>query len=235
MKKLKLPKSIEKYLSEIVYGGIDGTVTTFAVVAGSVGAGLSAKIVLILGFANLLADGFSMGVGAYLSSKSDKELYDKKRLDVMNNVQGERTGDENIIRKLYKRRGFKGKLLDEAVEVAMNDKDHFVDMVMVEEHGLMPEKKSPFAIGLATYLAFIFVGFTPLAAYVFDGIFGWEYEHLFLIAAILSGFAFAGIGLLKSQVASTNKPRAIVETLILGALAAGVAFYIGDFLERVIT
>ncbi len=68
-----------KYLSEFVYGGIDGAVTTFAVVAGSIGASLSSGIILILGFANLFADGFSMAVSNYLAVKSRTELYPKKK------------------------------------------------------------------------------------------------------------------------------------------------------------
>ena len=71
---------LEPYLGEFGYGGMDGCVTTFAVVAGSVGAGLNSSIIIILGFANLLADGFAMSVGAYLSAKTEKEQYDKHRL-----------------------------------------------------------------------------------------------------------------------------------------------------------
>ncbi len=230
-----MPKHFEEYLGETVYGGIDGIVTTFAIVAGSVGAGLSSKIILVLGFANLIADGFSMGVGAYLSAKSEKELYEQKRIDVMNEVQGERSDGKDMIHKIYKRRGFKGKLLEEVAQVVSADKDHFVDVVMSEEYEMLPERKSPFAIGLATYSAFLVVGFTPLLAYVLDSTFNWGYESLFEITMFLSALAFIGIGLLKSQVTNSNKLRAIVETLVLGALAAGFAFFIGDFLERVIT
>ncbi len=75
----------EDYLSEFVYGGIDGAVTTFAVVAGATGARFDIKILLVLGFANLIADGFSMGVGSYLSTKSEHELMAKK---------GQSTSDE---------------------------------------------------------------------------------------------------------------------------------------------
>jgi len=64
-----------KYLPEFVYGGIDGSVTTFAVLAGAAGASLSAAVVLILGFANLFADGFSMAVSNYLSTKSQNDVY----------------------------------------------------------------------------------------------------------------------------------------------------------------
>ena len=64
----------KKYLPEIVYGGIDGTVTTFAVVSGALGASLNSAVILILGFANLFADGFSMAVSNYLSSKSERDM-----------------------------------------------------------------------------------------------------------------------------------------------------------------
>ena len=67
-------KKIENNLREFVYGGMDGAVTTFAVVTGAAGANLSSRIILILGFANVLADGFSMAVGSYLSEKSDQQL-----------------------------------------------------------------------------------------------------------------------------------------------------------------
>ena len=69
----------QDYIGEFVYGGIDGSVTTFAVVAGSAGAGLDSSVIIILGFANLLADGFAMSVGSYLSNKSEKENYEKHR------------------------------------------------------------------------------------------------------------------------------------------------------------
>lgn len=66
-------KKLELYLGEFVYGGMDGCVTTFAVVAGSVGAKLPSEVIIILGFANLIADGFAMSVGAYLSHKTERD------------------------------------------------------------------------------------------------------------------------------------------------------------------
>lgn len=75
----------KRYLSEFVYGGTDGTITTFAVVAGALGASLSSTIILILGFANLFADGFSMAVSNYLATKSQAEL--KKTKSVKNPIK----------------------------------------------------------------------------------------------------------------------------------------------------
>lgn len=63
-------KQLKRYLPEFVYGSIDGTVTTFAIVSGAMGAGLSAGVVIVLGVANVLADGLSMASGNYLSEKS---------------------------------------------------------------------------------------------------------------------------------------------------------------------
>src|SRR5690554_5224101 len=74
----QIRQHFEDYLSEFVYGGIDGAVTTFAVVAGATGARFDVKILLVLGFANLIADGFSMGVGSYLSKKSEIHLMAKR-------------------------------------------------------------------------------------------------------------------------------------------------------------
>lgn len=71
-------KKIENNLREFVYGGMDGAVTTFAVVTGAAGANFSTQVILILGFANVLADGFSMAVGSYLSEKSDQQLAESK-------------------------------------------------------------------------------------------------------------------------------------------------------------
>lgn len=65
----------EKYLAEFVYGAIDGTVTTFAIVSGVVGASLSPAIVLVLGLANIFADGFSMASSNYLAERSEQALH----------------------------------------------------------------------------------------------------------------------------------------------------------------
>lgn len=69
-------KTFKQYLPEFVYGGIDGSITTFAIVTGVVGASLSPTIILILGFANVFADGFSMGISNYLSQGSENDLRD---------------------------------------------------------------------------------------------------------------------------------------------------------------
>ncbi len=176
----KIRKHFEDYLGEFVYGGIDGAITTFAVVAGATGARLSTAVVIILGFANLVADGFSMGVGSYLSSKSELEL-------------GRKHGKSIV------------------------------------------DEPSPVINGATTYVAFLLVGLVPLLSYTVDYIFDLQLNNLFLIASLLTAIAFIGIGLMKSHVAETSKQRGVAETLILGVIAAVIAYGLGDLLESIIT
>lgn len=224
-------RKVQEYLSEFVYGGIDGAVTTFAVVAGGFGADLAPGVIIILGFANLLADGFSMSVGAFLSAKSNQENYKKHEaieyweIDNLPDVEREEIVD------IYKAKGFKGELLEKVVDQITSNKDLWVAEMMKDELNLMEETKSPFKIGLATFISFILVGFIPLLVYLWT-FFNPSSINVFLWTSILTGIAFVIVGWLKSNVNQTSSIKSISETLALGLLAAVVAFYVGDILEK---
>ena len=227
-------KKYEKYLGEFVYGGIDGCVTTFAVVAGSVGAGLDSAIIIILGFANLLADGFAMSVGAYLSNKTKKDNYNKHKQIEYWEVDNLPELEKEEIRVIYKEQGFEGELLEEVVKVITSDKDRWVNVMMKEELVMFDEDKSPVIIGGVTYFSFILIGIIPLLVYVMDYIYPFNY-NLFLLSSILTAIGFIIIGWLKAFVNQTMFWKGILETLLLGGIAAIVAYFIGDFLESIIT
>lgn len=226
---LKLGK-LQEYMREFVYGGIDGAVTTFAVVAGGFGANLDTGIILILGFANLLADGFSMSVGAYLSAKTDKENFKKHEKIEYWEVENIPEKEEEEIREIYASKGFKGDLLEKVVQQICSDKDLWVAEMMKDELEMMEETKSPFKIGLATLVSFVLVGFIPLLVYLID-FFRPIDNNIFLFTSILTGFAFMLVGWMKSWVNHTSTFRSITETVGLGLLAALVAYYVGDILE----
>jgi vacuolar iron transporter family protein len=78
----RLRAAFRRYLPDLVYGANDGVITTFAVVCGVVGASLSTTVILILGFANLLADGFSMGASNFLARRSYADAADRDAADV---------------------------------------------------------------------------------------------------------------------------------------------------------
>jgi VIT1/CCC1 family predicted Fe2+/Mn2+ transporter len=225
---------IQGYLPEFVYGGIDGCVTTFAVVAGSVGADLDTTVILILGMANLLADGFAMSVGAFLSKKSDIATYEKHKRVEYWEVENLPEMERQEIRDIYAAKGFEGELLEQVVEVITADEDRWVDVMMKEELEILPDNKSPFKIGLVTYISFITIGLIPLLSYLI-GFKSMSAGLQFLIACILTSFGFIIIGMLKAVVTESSRLKGTAETLLLGALAAGVAYFVGDVLEKVIS
>ncbi len=220
----------QDYLGEFVYGGVDGSVTTFAVVAGATGAALDSAVVIILGFANLVADGFAMSVGSYLSTKSERENYEKHRSIEFWEIENTRDKEVNEIREIYAAKGFEGELLDQVVETITADKERWVDIMMKEELGMSPESKSPLAMGGVTFVSFIVFGFLPLLIYVLDYSFDLE-VNLFLISSVLTGLVFCLIGYLKGLVNQTNIIRSMLETLFLGGAAAVLAYFVGDILE----
>jgi VIT1/CCC1 family predicted Fe2+/Mn2+ transporter len=230
---IRFLRNLQEYLSEFVYGGIDGAVTTFAVVAGAVGANLDPVIIIILGFANLFADGFSMSVGAYLSSKSERENYIKHRNIEAWEVDNLPEKEREEIEIIYQAKGFRGPLLQQVVEVIVSDRERWIDEMMKDELNMMEETKSPFKVGAATLVSFILVGFIPLTVYVWDYFYEAPFDT-FLWTSILTGIAFIVIGVLKSWVNRTGLWRSVAETLALGFIAALVAYYIGDLLETLL-
>lgn len=226
-------KTLEQYLGEFVYGAIDGCVTTFAVVSGAVGAGMDHSIIIILGFANLFADGFAMSVGAYLSSKTEQANFDKHKKHEYWSIENIPESERQEIKDIFQEKGFDGPLLEQIVKVITSDKDKWVDVMMKEELEMVQDQKSAFYIGLSTFLAFIIIGMIPLSIYVIDFWFTIS-GNLFVWSATLTAIGFIIIGALKTYVTKTNIVRGILETLVLGSLAAAMSFFVGDWLEKIL-
>lgn len=223
----------EEYLGEFVYGAIDGIVTTFAVVSAVAGAGLQPGVVLILGFANLISDGLSMGVSAYLSERSDVDQYRKQRRVVVELLEKNISEARKTIKKHLQKYGFKGKDLT-AVSNKVAESKHADEFIMKEEHAMAEEPQGAVGIGFTTFLAFIVVGLVPLLAYLADYIFELDLQSPFLITSILAAIAFAGIGYMKSKVAHAPVFSSVAETLVLGVIAAGASYGIGYWLESIV-
>ncbi len=225
---------LKPYLPEFVYGGIDGSITTFAVVAGASGADLSAGIVIILGLANLIADGFSMSVGNYLSTRAEQDSYHKHQKQEQWEIEHQPAEEIEEIRQIYRKKGFEGELLEQVVTVITADRARWIDTMMKEELEMMPSGKAPFSTALMTFAAFITVGLIPLLIYLVNYFSGVDSENEFLISSILTSLAFVLIGFLKSYVNEVNRLKGMLETLALGGVAAALAYYVGFFLEKMV-
>ncbi len=217
------PKS--SYLSDWVYGGIDGAITTFAIVAGVVGAELSTRVILILGAANIIADGFSMAASNYSGTKAELDDYRRHRDYEERQVERIPESERLEIREIYRAKGFEGEDLERVVEVITSDKDRWVDTMMVEEYGMPTTYRNPLKAGLCTFAAFLLCGLAPLLPFLFP------YPHAFETAIVLTAAVFFGIGSAKSQWSTQAWWRSGLETLAIGLAAAAIAWGIGHLLK----
>lgn len=219
-----------RYIKDIVFGANDGIITTFAVVSGVAGAGLSTKTVLILGFANLIADGISMGASNFLGSRSEEEYYRKEYEAETWEVENIPDEEREEIRRIYKAKGFKGEDLDSAVEVITSDKKRWVDVMMKEELGLIEEPKGQAGKkGLVTFVSFVIAGFMPLASYVlfFKG------TRTFLLSIVITGVTLFIVGSMRTLITKRKWWLAGLEMFAVGLLASGVAYAIGAVLKGI--
>lgn len=209
------------YIREWVYGGIDGVVTTFAITAGVVGASLSPAIVLILGLANLVGDGFSMAAGCYSSTKTDVDNYKRLRKVEHNHIANHREGEKEEIRQIYAAKGFKGDQLETIVDTITADKERWIDEMMAAEYGMAEEPPAPMRAAVHTFMAFLICGAVPLLPFAADLPGG------FKLALGGSAMTFFAIGALKSRWSEKSWVWHGVETTLVGLSAAGIAFVIG--------
>ncbi len=220
------------YVAEFVYGGIDGAITTFAVVAGAAGANLSLSVIIILGVANLIADGFSMSVGNYFSTKAEQDNYEKHKAIEYWEIEHLREKEIEEIREIYAKKGFKGDLLEQVVATIISNKDVWVDTMMKEELEMVKDEKTPISTATVTFIAFAVIGLIPLLSYLIAWIFNLDKTHLFLYSCILTGIGLAIVGYFKSIVTEKNKFISIAETLVLGGIAAALSYVVGAVLEK---
>lgn len=217
------------YLGEAVLGGIDGCVTTFAIVAGAAGAGLPGSVAFVLGCANLIADGFSMAVGNYQGTKSKRDLVAKARREEEHHIKVIPDGEREEVRQIFARKGFSGKILQEIVDTITKDQKVWVDTMIREELGLQTDTPSPFLAGLVTFLAFIIVGTLPLLPFLVHSA---KYPDTFMFSTILTGLAFFSVGLARGTLTRQKPLRAGLETLLTGGGAAALAYAVGVALQR---
>ena len=206
----------KNYISEFVYGGIDGAITTFAVVAGAEGASQGISVVILLGLANLIADGFSMCVGNFFSITAEMDAFERHRKIEYWEIENLREKDVQEMREIFPAKGFKNELLDEVVAVITADKDVWVDTMMKEELEMVESNKTPYKTAGMTFFSFILVGLVPFLSYVFAGTISMLQKELFLYSCILTAVALGIVGSFKSFVTEKNMIIGILETLLLG-------------------
>jgi vacuolar iron transporter family protein len=187
------------YLKDFVYGAVDGAVTTFAVVSGVAGAQLPPAIVIIMGLANLLADGFSMAVSNYLGTRTENQVLEKTREEELQQIRKYPEGEKEEIRQIFANKGFTGEHLEKAVEIITSNPTLWANTMLQEEYNLSLFGAVAWKAALATFIAFILIGIIPVFPFLWNWIFNNDFRQPFLWSSILTGVAFFGIGSFKSR------------------------------------
>lgn len=217
------------YLGDAVLGGIDGCVTTFAVIAGASGAGFPTTVVVILGLSNLVADGFSMAVSNYQGSKTAHEQVKHAARGEREQIRLHPEGEREEIRQIFARKGFAGETLERVVDTLARNRDVWVDTMLKEEHGLQPGGAGrPLRAGLATFGAFLLAGFVPLLPFLST----WELPvERFTVSAAIAAAVFFSIGVARGLTLGRRAVRAGFETLSMGGAAAALAYFTAQWLR----
>lgn len=219
------------WLPDFVYGGIDGAVTTFAVVAGVEGASLSVTVILILGFANLFADGFSMAAGKYLSDKAILGQYEMIRQIEFRHLKEKPDHERKEVRQILSDYGFKKKELDRATEVITSNPEAWVDLMMRNEFNMTQENLDPIKGAISTFLSFLLVGFIPLIGYIFRGVINFSDDGIFVLTSTFTLLALFIVGAVKSKFTIRSWYWSGVQTMFIGGFAASIAYAFGFLLK----
>jgi len=226
-----LYKKIGEFLKDAVYAANDGIITTFAVVAGVVGAALDPVVILVLGFANLFADGISMASGNYLGTKSEKDLYSKERSGNLRLLEENKEAYKERITNFLRKKGYADKDLDGLAELITHNEKFALDFIMHEELGLVEQEEARPAKGaLVTFLAFMIAGLVPLMPYIFFT----ASADTFLYASIFTAVALFGIGAARAAFTEKSWISSGLEMFLVGGLAAVVAYGIGFGISSVV-
>ena len=216
------------YLRDWIYGGIDGAVTTFAIVTGVVGAQLRPSVILVLGVANLFADGFSMAASNYLGTRAEREDFEHLEAVERRHVEAVPEGEREEVRQIFRGKGFDGRELEHVVALITSDDSRWVRTMLTEEYGLPASIRSPLRAALATFSAFCLCGLAPLVPYLFGA------PEAFRLSTLLTGVVFFAIGSTKSRWSTASWWSSGLSTLLVGALAASLAYVVGTLLKGLI-
>lgn len=223
----KTPSPLQTFLRQITYGGNDGIVTTFAIVAGFAGAeaqgvaGIGTLAVLVFGMANLIADGASMGLGEFLSDRSTRALYRGRVAAIAARDPAETCDD---LATVLRREGLDPDNAAAAARALVASPRLTADLTLrYRDRAEAPGAARPLLRGLVTFVSFLSFGLIPILPFFLAP----EHPASFRVSVAATLVALALLGLLRGRATQETAARAVGETLILGSLCAALAYGAG--------
>lgn len=227
----KLHAPVGKFLRHAIFGMNDGLVSTLALMAGLVGAAMGKEVIVIAGLAEMMAGAISMSLGTYISTKSQLEFYGEEIEKEKKDLECSPQMEKEHVREIYRRKGFVGKELDNVVKRLTSNKKRWLNILVNEELGLNNSKMENAVIaGVVMFFAFIFGAFVPLSSFVFVPM-GFALKTAMASSLLLLFFVGAG----KTHFTGRSWIKSGFEMVLVGALATGVAYYLGEFVSRYVS
>lgn len=225
----------QTYLKEIVYGGNDGIVTTFAVVAGFNGANLAALLpsysfltVLLFGLANLFADAASMGLGNFLSLRSEKGVYATEQAKELHEIRNHPEMEKEETVAILQTKGFAIKDAQTLAALYAKNEKYWLSFMMNHELEIPnPGNENPFLTAGATFTAFLTLGFIPLVPYVIT----LDPTKAFVYSIAATFLALVVLGLIRWKFTAESAIRSVIEVVSVGGIAASLAYIVGTFFK----
>ncbi len=210
---------------DAVIGMADGLTVPFALTAGLSAAVSSTHVIVTAGLAEIAAGAIAMGLGGYLAARTDKQHYDseeKRERDELRQTREHEIVETKDMLRVY---GLDGELLDRAVAAIAANEKSWVEFVMRFELGLERPDPSRAPISALTIGGFYLVGgFIPLFPYILLA----DLKAALIASITLTGAALIGFGGVKGKLTGAGIVKAAAQTLLVGGLAAGAAFYLAS-------
>lgn len=223
-------KGLSGYIKDIVYGANDGIITTFAIVTASVGAGFSSVVIIVLGIANLLADGFSMAASNFLGTRSENDLFKKEKERELYEVAHMPEKEREEIMEVFQHHSFNKEDSEKLVELVSGNKEFWVDFMMRYELGMnVPEEGSEWMSAMWTFIAFVIAGSLPILPFYLIP----DNGSVFMYSVIATGVTLFVVGAARNLVTGVNWIVSGFEMLLVGGIAASVSYLVGALVSAV--
>jgi vacuolar iron transporter family protein len=216
------------FLRDVVIGMSDGLTVPFALAAGLSGAVDSSNIIVIAGIAEVAAGSIAMGLGGYLSGKTEQDHYTNEEKREHYEVENLRERELEETKEFFANIGLSKALQEQATQEISQDKNRWVDFMMKYELGLdKPDPKRATKSALNIGISYIVGGIIPLSPYFFINNSNEALKYS-VIATLICLFIF---GYFKSKMTGVNPLMGAIRVMLIGALAAGAAFGIAKLFE----
>ena len=221
---------IGRYLKDVIFAATDGIIASFAVVAAATGGAFSPAVLLVIGGAELFAEGISMASGSFLGTRSEKDFYEKEADEERREIKDIPDKERQEIRDILSDKGYKGQELEQMTALICSNEKFWVEFMMLEELKLYsPEEDSEMKNAAITFISFVVAGSIPLLPYVFFGA-----HSSFFAASIFSGAALFVAGTARTYFSKRSWLVLGLEMLVIGGVSAAIAYGIGFLLRALV-